>query len=190
MESSPVTVDFFTTDLTAKSGLDYVGTNYTLSFAPQERLKLLPIPILNNGLKQPNRNFRVALANPVGAVLGNDRAATVTIEDNDQGFQFDFPSYSVPEEAGAIRIGAVLRGSDDTSSLATIDFATSDLTATNGLDYGGITNTLSFAPGEKVKFLNVPILNDGIKEPAKTFRVTLDNATGGALSSRKTASNT
>ena len=129
----------------------------------------------------------MTLANPVGATLGSQKTATVTIVDNDQGFQFEFASYSVAEDAGVVRIG-VLRGTDDTNSTVTVDFATSDLTATNGLDYTGITNTLSFAPGEKVKLVTVPILNDGVKEPTKNFRVTLSNPTGGAvLGSRTTA---
>jgi poly(3-hydroxybutyrate) depolymerase len=183
----PVTAGFATTDLTAINGLDYTGTTTTLSFAPEERLKLVSIPILNNSLNQPSRNFRVTLANPVGASLGSQKTATVTIVDNDQGFQFDSTSYSVAEDAGVVRIG-VLRGTDDTNSIVTVDFATSDSTATNGLDYGGITNKLFFAPGERVKLVTAPILNDGVKEPTESFRVTLSNPSDGAvLGSRATA---
>ena len=183
----PVTVDFATTDLTATNGLDYTGITNTLSFAPQERLKLILIPILNNSLKQPNRTFRVTLSNPVGVTLVTQRTATLTIVDNDQGFQFELASYSVAEDAGVARIN-VLRGTDDTNSAVSVNFATTDLTATKGLDYAGITNTLSFAPGEKIKLVTVPILNDGVKESSKNFRVTLSNPTGGAvLGSRTTA---
>ena len=67
----PVTVDLATTDLSATNGVDYTGTTNTLSFAPQERLKLVPVPILNNSLKQPNRTFRVTLSNPSGGTLGS-----------------------------------------------------------------------------------------------------------------------
>src|ERR1041385_55365 len=94
----PVAVDFSTTDLTAVSGLDYTGTTNTLSFAAQERLKLVPVPILNNTLKQANRTFRVTLGNPVGASLGSQKTATITVVDNDQGFQLEFPTYSVAED--------------------------------------------------------------------------------------------
>ncbi len=176
----PVTVDFFTTDLTAKSGIDYAGITNTLSFAPQERLKKLSVPVLNNTQKQPNRTFRVTLANPAGATLGSQKTATVTVEDNDQGFQFDSASYSVAEDAGIVRIG-VLRGTDDTNSPVTVDFTTADVTATSGLNYSGATNTLTFAPGEKVKLVTVPILSDGVKQASKSFRVSLSNSTGGAV---------
>ncbi len=183
----PVTVDVATTDLTATSGLDYTGFTNTLSFAAQERDKLVSVPILNNSLKQANKTFRVTLSNPVGATIGGRRTATVTIVDNDPGFQFEFASYSVIEDAGVARIG-VLRGTDDTNSTITVDFATADVTATNGLDYTGATHTLSFAPGEKVRLVTVPILNDGVKESTKNFRGILSNPTGGAvLGSRTTA---
>jgi len=176
----PVTVDFATTDLTATSGLDYTGFTNTLSFAAQERDKLVPVPILNNSLKQANKTFRVTLSNPVGATFGGQKATTVTIVDNDPGFQFELASHTVAEDAGTVRI-SVLRGTDDTNSPVTVDFATTDLTATNGLDYTGATHTLSFAPGEKVKLVTVPILNDGVKEPSKTFRIALSNPSGGAV---------
>ena len=176
----PVTVGLFTTDGTARSGVDYTGVTNTLSFAAQERLILVSIPILNNNQKQPSRTFRVTLASPAGASLGSQKTATVTIADNDPGFQFDFASYSVAEDAGVVRIG-VVRGTDDTNSAVTVDFATSDGSATSGLDYSGVAKTLAFAPGERVKQITVPILNDGLKEPTKNFSLTLSNPSGGAV---------
>lgn len=183
----PVTVDFVTANLTATSGLDYAGITNTLSFAPHELLKWVTVPILNDSLKEANETFRVTLSNPVGVTLATQTPITITIVDNDQGFAFEFASYSVLEDAGVARIN-VLRGTDDTNSAVAVDFATSDLTATKGLDYTGITNRLSFAPGEQVQLATVPILNDGVRESSKSFRATLRNPTGGAvLGSRTTA---
>jgi hypothetical protein len=183
----PVSVQFATTDLSATNGVDYIGATNTLSFAPQERLKLVPVPIMNNRFKQPNRTFRVTLDNPTGITLDSQKAATVIIVDNDPGFQFEFASYAVAEDAGVVRI-AILRGTDETNSPVTVDFNTADVTANNGLNYSGTTDTLSFAPGETVKFVTVPILNDGLRQPGKIFRVSLGNPPGGAvLGTRKTA---
>jgi poly(3-hydroxybutyrate) depolymerase len=181
----PVTVDLANTDVTATSRLDYVGITNTLSFGPTERLKLVTIPILNDGLKEANETFRVTLSNPTGGTLGSTKTTTITIVDNDPGLQFESATYSVAEDAGAVLIN-VTRG-DDTNSAAAVNYATSDLTATNGVDYTGTTNTLSFAPGERVKLISVPILNDGITEPTKTFRVTLSNPSDGNLGPQTTA---
>jgi poly(3-hydroxybutyrate) depolymerase len=176
----PVTLNFSTFDSSATNGLDYTGTNCTLSFAPQERLKFVHIPILNNNLKQPNRTFKVNLANPTNATLGTQKTASVTIVDNDQGFQFASAAYTVAEDAGAALI-SVLRGTDDTNSTVTVNYDTFDGSATNGLDYTGSSNELSFAPGEKIKLLSVPIINNGIKQSTRSFTVTLSNPSGGSV---------
>ncbi len=180
----PVTVNLATTDLTATNGLDYAGITATLSFAPTERWKLVSIPILNDGLKEANETFRLTLSNPTNATLGGTKTATVTIVDNDGGFQFESTTNSVAEDAGVVLIN-VTRG-DDTNSAASVDYATSDVTAISGSDYTGSTNTLAFAPGEKARQVTVPILNDGITESTKTFRVTLSNPVGGLLGPRTT----
>lgn len=175
-----ITVDLATSDLTATNGVDYVGVTTNISFVPPERLMFVSIPILNNNLKQSNRRFRVTLSNPIGGILGSTRITTVTIADDDQGFQFESASYSVAEDGGAALI-RVLRGTDETTPLATVDVVTLDSTAMAGLDYTGTTNTLSFAPGESVKLIAIPLLNDGLRESTETFRVALSNPTGGAV---------
>jgi polyhydroxybutyrate depolymerase len=184
----PVTVDIATTDLTATNGTDYTGiiTNQQLSFAPQEHFKAVSFPILNDSLKEVlNEAFRATLSNPVNATLGSTKTTTVTIVDNDQGFAFESATFSVAEDAGVALI-RVLRGTDDTNATTTVDYATTDLTAIHGSDYTGITNTLAFAPGEMVKLVPVAILNDGIREAAKNFRLTLSNPTGGAVLGSRT----
>jgi len=175
----PVTVDLATTDLTGTNGLDYVGITNTLAFEPNERLKFFSVQILNNDLHQPDRAFQVTLSHPTGGTLGATKTTTVTIQDNEQGFQFESASVTVAEDAGAALI-RVLRASDENLP-ATVDYATTDLIATNGLDYTATHGTLAFAPGEKVKVVAVPILNDGVTEPSEGFRVTLSNPTGGAV---------
>jgi polyhydroxybutyrate depolymerase len=178
--TNAVAVDYSTSDLTATSGVDYVGTTNTLSFAPLEWLKVISIPIVNNTGKQPNRDFSVSLTHPMGLSLGSQKSTTVTILDNDQGFALESASYAVAEDAGLAQIN-VFRGTDATNSAVTVAVTTTDITATSGLDYIGLTNTITFAPGEKLKQIAIPILNDGIKEPNESFQVTLGNPTGGAV---------
>jgi Calx-beta domain len=63
----------------------------------------------------------------------------------------------------------------------TVDFGTGDGTATAGSDYVGATGTLSFAPGETVKTVDVSVLGDTVFEADETFFVTLGNATGAGI---------
>lgn len=102
------------------------------------------------------------------------------------GLQFEFASYSVAEDAGSVLIG-VIRG-DDAASPVTVDYATAEVNATDGVDFVGATNSLSLAPGEKIKLFTVPILNDSLKEPNQSFRLTLSLPSGGGvLGSNRTA---
>jgi polyhydroxybutyrate depolymerase len=153
----------------------------TIVFAPGEVLKSFSVPILNDTVAEPAKTFRVTLSNPTGgAILGTPALATVTVTDTDQVIQFDSASYYAREEAEFVEIG-VVRGESD--SAATVNFKTSDITASAraGLDYAGMTNTIQFGAGERLKWVKVPILNDSLKESLETFRITLSNPTGGAV---------
>lgn len=185
--TTAVSVDFATANGTATAGLDYTATNGTLNFAGGETNQTIPVPILNDGVVESAQfeGFTVTLSNPTNAVLGPRTIATVRITDNDKGLQLEFANYWAREDEGSVLIGVVR--SDDGGFPVSVDFATSDLTATNGLDYTATNGTLSFAAGEKVKLFTVPIFNDGLKESSKTFRVTLSNPTNQVLGSPITA---
>ena len=175
----PVTVGFTTANGTAMAGIDYEGVTNTLTFPAGEQFKLVDIAILNDAVRESSKSFRVTLSNPTGgAQLGSLTQATVTITNTDEVVQLEYGNYYAGEETGFIRIG-VLRGENDAT--ATVDFRTVDGTARAGLDYGGLTNTLTFAPGERLKLIDVPILSDELKESDETFRVILSNPTGGAV---------
>jgi len=62
-----------------------------------------------------------------------------------------------------------------------VDYATFDGSATNGVDYIGVTNMLAIAPGEKSKLLSIQVLNNSLKQATRYFTLSLSNPTGGAL---------
>ena len=63
----------------------------------------------------------------------------------------------------------------------TVDYATSDGTATSGSDYGTTSGTLTFAPNDTSETITVPINGDTTDEPDETFSVNLSNASGAAI---------
>ena len=68
--------------------------------------------------------------------------------------------------------------SEPSAADLTVDFATSDGSATAGADYTAVSGTLRFAPGETSKTIIVPTLDDTEFEPAETFFVNLTNPIG------------
>ncbi|MCX6926001.1 MAG: hypothetical protein NT154_22755 [Verrucomicrobia bacterium] len=100
--------------------------------------------------------------------------------------QFSAATYTVAENAGSVSL-PVWR-LNDTNGVVTVDYATADLTATNGLKYTAVSGTLAFAAGETLKSIVVPILNEGFVEGPKYFRVVLSDPTNAVLGTRTTAS--
>ncbi len=61
----------------------------------------------------------------------------------------------------------------------TVAYATADGTATADQDYEPTSGTLTFAPGDTVKTVSVPVLPDVIDDTGETFTLTLSNPQGG-----------
>ena len=67
------------------------------------------------------------------------------------------------------------------SGTVTVDYATSDGTATAGADYTAASGTLSFQPGETSKTVTVTVLSDAHDEGSETLTLTLSNPTGAVI---------
>ena len=67
----------------------------------------------------------------------------------------------------------------------TVAYATEDGIATAGADYQTVKDTLTFAPGETVKTVTVPVTDDGHDEGAETMTLALSSPEGAALSRAK-----
>ena len=92
---------------------------------------------------------------------------------------FDNINITVDEDGSQAALSVEL--SQASAGTVTVDYATSDNTAEAGDDYTDTSGTLTFAPGETVKAIIVPILDDAIYEPLERFNVTLSNPTGATL---------
>jgi hypothetical protein len=100
--------------------------------------------------------------------------------------QFTASSYQVSENGGRATISVQRAG--DTSASATVQFATSDGSATAGADYTATSGTLTFAPGQITRTFTIPILPDALCDGDETVNLTLSNPGGGSvLGTRRTA---
>lgn len=67
------------------------------------------------------------------------------------------------------------------AGVASVQYATTNLTATAGADYTATTGTLNFAAGEASKAVSISINNDTVAEPDETFTFTLSNPINATL---------
>jgi CSLREA domain-containing protein len=85
--------------------------------------------------------------------------------------QFNTASYNMREEVGSATITVIRTGGS--KGTLSVNYSSADGTATAGSDYTAVSGTLVFADGETSKIFGVPIVNDGVTEPAETARLVL-----------------
>ena len=165
-----VTARYATRDVTATAGADYTATSGTLRIAPGGVSAAIAVPILEDEIAEGEETFVLLLSGVQNASLGNSRG-TGTIADNESALSVSIGDVTVGEDAGSAVFTARL--SYRSVAAVRIAYATSDETATAGLDYRSVSDTLQFDPGELEKEIVVPILQDVLEEGDETFLVEL-----------------
>ena len=80
--AAPVTVAYATADGTATAGADYTATSGTLTFAPGETAKTVPVPVLDDAHDDTEETLTLTLSTATGARI-RDGTATGTIVNTD-----------------------------------------------------------------------------------------------------------
>ena len=93
-------------------------------------------------------------------------------------FQFEQSVYSVTEDLTSTSVTVLRTGNNNTA--ASVDFATTDGTATQKQDFTIAIGTLNFAPGEVTKTVNILINEDSKVEGTESFTISLSNPSAGA----------
>ena len=189
-----ISVTYATTNGTAINGVDYIGTTNRLSWNDGEASsKSVTIPVNHSSVVGGSKQFGVRLYNPTNGVnssasllaVGVTTNATLTIiNDNSYGnLQLNAPNYLVNEAGGYATVNVIRTGG--TIGSVSVNYATSDGTATTAANYVSTSGVLTFAAGQIVSSFKVPILDDGVIDPTPPanfyFNVTLSNPTNAAL---------
>lgn len=189
-----VTVNYATSNGTATAGTNYTATQGTLNFAGGETSKTFSVQVLNNVNIDGNKTVNLTLSTPTGgAGTAAPVTAVLTIIDDEAtpseatgSIKFSAPVYSVTENGGSVKV-TVLRQLG-VKGTVTVNYATSDSTATGAADYTPTSGTFTFAPGETSKSFSVPILKDSLVESEEMINLSLSSITGpGALGEQATA---
>ncbi|MBD1824918.1 DUF4347 domain-containing protein [Cyanobacteria bacterium FACHB-DQ100] len=181
------TVRYTTGEGSAKAGTDFTATVGQLTFAAGETSKTVTIPILDDGIAEVTEDFGFGLGETTGAALGINRTALITVIDNDSPSSYTFSAavYNINENAGSATI--TVRRNGNTALAGSINYATSNDTATAGSDYTAASGILTFATGETSKTFTIALRDDAEGERNETVNVTLSNPSGGSLGTQPTA---
>ena len=181
--ANAVSVNYSTSNDTATAG-DYVPTVGTLTFAPGETSKIVSVGLNGDTMVELNEQFTLNLSNAVNATVAK-ATATGTIVNDDID-----PSPATPPKVSIADL-AVTEGNGEhahfmftvtldkaSATPVSVGYATSNGTATAGVDYTADAGTVAFAPGVTTQTVHVGILGDTAIEPNETFTVTLSGPVG------------
>jgi sugar lactone lactonase YvrE len=182
-----VTVDYTTIDGTAKAGTDYVGAAGTLTIPAGATSGTISVQVNGDLTVEPDETFLMKLNSSTNTFFISSSQSTGTIVNDDAPgtLQLSAPTFAVNEGAGSANILVTRTGG--MSGAVSVNYATSNGTATAGSDYTTTSGTLSFAEGETTKSFSVPVSDDSTYEGDETLTLTLSSITGGATLGRSTA---
>ncbi|HEX8308136.1 MAG TPA: Calx-beta domain-containing protein, partial [Allosphingosinicella sp.] len=180
-----VTFDIATADDSATTADgDYVGRTLTgQTIAAGLTSYTFDVTVNGDTAVEPDEVFLVNVTSVANATVG-DGQGTGTILNNDQP---PIPVASVADAAiaegnsGVRYLTFTVALSFAPTGPVTIDYSTSDGTATAGSDYLAVSGQLSFAAGETSKTVSVPVIGDTVVEASETLTLTLSNATGATI---------
>lgn len=175
-----IVVNYSTTNGTATSFSDFQGAFSSTLFIPAGSTSAtLNVRVFGDFQIEPDEQFTVTLQNASAATIAVAQGTGTIVNDDSAGkLQFSSQNFSATEDA-IIALVTVNRV-DGATGVVTVNFATSNGTATAGSDYTASTGTITFAQGETSKTFPVPIINDNVLESGETVNLTLSNPTSGA----------
>jgi hypothetical protein len=163
----------------ATAGSDFQAAAGSVTFAPGETVKTIPITVYGDRLAEPDEAFSVNLGTSATATVDTVHAVGFIVDD---------------EPRVSIGTATAVEGNTGTKSLAftvtltaaatqdvTVSYATADYSATAGSDYQAVSGTMTIPAGQTTGKINVPITGDRVGELDEYFYVNLTGATGALI---------
>lgn len=176
-----ITVAYTTTSGTATADGDYETISGEVTFEPGETEKPITVQIIGDTMDEPDETFLVTLNEPTNSTIG-DGEATGTILDDDGPVAISISDGSLVEgNDGTTNLVFTVTLSRSTEQTVTVQFTTSDGTATGGQDYLASAGTVTFQSMQTTQTLVVPIVGDLLDEIDETFTVILSTPTNAEL---------
>ena len=181
----PISVNYSTGDGSAVANLDYVPQSGSVAFSPGQTNQTVTVVVLGDTLNEPDEIYRLDLSTPVNATLEVSQA-WATILDNDREPLISANSDPVLEgDSGTMSLLFKFTLAHASARQVSLAYRTADETATNGVDYVGVSGTLVFPPGTTSQSLPVTVLGDRVHETDESLLLMLSNASYGVLETNR-----
>ncbi|MBK9529056.1 MAG: hypothetical protein IPO41_12230 [Acidobacteria bacterium] len=182
--TSAVTVNYAAAGGSAIPGTDYTATSGTLTFAANTTTltQTISVPTLDDLVFEGAENFNMTLSAPTNATITGPNPAIGTIGDDETQPTLIIANTTPGAEPGTANVFTItLSGS--TTSAVTVNYATSNGSASTGTDYTTTNGTLTFAAGTTTltQTISVPTLDDLVVEGTENFTMLLSLPTNATI---------
>ncbi len=197
--AQPVTVHYATEngtataetgpDCTSGSGGDYIAVARTpVTLTQDNPTRTVPVTTCTDTIDEDDETVKLLLSRPSpNATIGDGQGTGTIIDQPPPYIRIDNPA--AVREGETVTFTVSLVGEDgrprSTSETVTVDYVTSDRTATAGLDYARTPTsglgTVTFDPGDTAKPIPVRTIADDTWETEETFRLDLSDAKNAIL---------
>ena len=191
--ASSVTVNYATSNLTATAGTDYVATSGTVTIPAGSTIGTFNVVVNGDTTFESDETLRVTLSGASSNATIGTSTATGTITNDDVA---PLPTLSIANvskaegNSGTSNLVFTVTLSQAASAAVTVNYATSDVTATAGTDYVATSGTVTIPAGSTTGTFNVVVNGDTTVESDETLRVTLSGASSNATIATATATGT
>jgi chitinase len=171
----------------AKAGTDFYAESGIITFRAGETAQYIDVRVFDDRLPEAEEIFDLLLFKPkyAGFSTADTLVATGTISDNEP--TISAAAASGNEGADSLRFAVTL--SAPTKNAVSIQYTSKGSKVGNkakaGSDYVATKNTLTFAPGETTKYIEVNLIDDYIKESDEIFELELSNPREASLGGLK-----
>jgi Ca2+-binding RTX toxin-like protein len=138
--------------------------------------KTVFVDLRNDTSSEPAEFFDLSLSNAVNASIGDARGHMV-IAQSDLGTvaQPVIAATSIAAPEAGTYLEFLVSLSAPSAQTVSVAYNTGNATAANGSDYLAQSSLITFAPGETLHTVRIPVLNDLTVEPTESFKLNLFN---------------
>jgi hypothetical protein len=190
--TAALTLNYLVAPQTARpGGVDFTLATGSVDFAINERTKTITISLFNDSLDENHETLQVWLTDTSGPVaIGKNRAATVTIVDDDTTPKVSFRTKtSSADESTSPSLEVFLNVVSGRAVSVNYTLAKTSK-AKVGSDFNLTNGTLTFQPGEISKFIPLPVLDDTLDELDETIIISLTRPVNAFVSGFRTHTHT
>jgi hypothetical protein len=183
--SADTTVTLASTGTATGGGTDYSLSSANVTITAGQTTGTATITAVQDTIDETDETVIIAIdtvSGGGGATENGTQTQTVTISDDDAAPTVSIADTSLTEgHSGSSNMTFTVILSTASGKAVSVNYATSNSTATAGSDYTASSGTLNFAAGETSKTFTVAIWGDTSLEGNETITATLSNPTNATL---------